>query len=708
MALRERRPDRRRLRRNAQGNDDKDDDDDDDEEEEAENPVLGHWEDGSPQTRFRGRCLVSRRLIGGPVLLSGYRGTRAVAFSVGTQVLDQLIAGTDYVVPRMSAAQRHGAGQLLDAKLAPRIGKCFHVELADLLGNPNRVPDMMTRAREARKIFKEQFRQRHSIERTLRLKMHCKEQFLMTTGNYLSWYDDEHKVAEYYGDTRDGKPHGFGYKVWFTGAEYAGEWVHGVQQTVKQPKATFTWADGTVYEGTFVRGKRHGKGTKTWPDGNIYSGEFALGLEHGLGKKTLPAGPDSKEIVTYEGRFRFGVRDGPGVVIYADGRRERGYFKDPALDAGGMDQEDLPRPPLRENELPDLLSLATTKLAHTVAEYPTMFSAKLLQGLLPQERKEIVAQTFVASAVGLSSGFRAVLPSIAWNLLPQLSLCSIRLTQQDLMMLIYFLETNDALKELSIQSCGLDASTVALFSDVIASSPSLKRIDFSWNKIGKQGAQAIVYAIEQRENVPALPVSTVDDAPGEKDEESETGVTCLRLMGCSLGATGCEFVAHMLKKNTSLTQVDIAFNDIGTIGAVCLSEVFRQNTHLTEVDLRSNRMGPSGGLALADAMLHAPSNLKVLKICDNDMGEVVAAKLAACLRGRTGHGLKSFSAGAIDGPKCVSGKLGLGSAARRQPKSSRQAQDQVPVPAAAGGPSVRPPSVALAKPVGVRLISDIQ
>lgn len=58
----------------------------------------------------------------------------------------------------------------------------------------------------------------------------------------------------------------------------------------------------------------------TWICTHRYTGQFALGLEHGMGKKHFTDGS------VFEGRFRFGVRDGPGVMTDLHGKKQR-YHK---------------------------------------------------------------------------------------------------------------------------------------------------------------------------------------------------------------------------------------------------------------------------------------------------------------------------------------------------------------------------------------------
>ena len=113
----------------------------------------------------------------------------------------------------------------------------------------------------------------------------------------------------------------------------------------------------------------------------------------------------------------------------------------------------------------------------------------------------------------------------------------------------------------------------------------------------------------------------------------------------------------MLRKNESLTSLDLAYNDIGPIGATCFADTFPENVTLTELNLSSNRIGPAGGHALAEGLIKNCGRLVVLKVSDNRLGDAAATHLASCMRGTTSKGLKSFACHSLNGPFCVSGRL---------------------------------------------------
>ena len=68
------------------------------------------------------------------------------------------------------------------------------------------------------------------------------------------------------------------------------------------------FVDGSVFEGSFTGGYRHGKqGKMTWANGSTYIGGFKMSRFHGPGCLTYPGG-DGK--IVLEGQWENGCRDG--------------------------------------------------------------------------------------------------------------------------------------------------------------------------------------------------------------------------------------------------------------------------------------------------------------------------------------------------------------------------------------------------------------
>lgn len=152
--------------------------------------------------------------------------------------------------------------------------------------------------------------------------------------------------------TNDGRynPHGYGCKVWANGMTYEGEWKNGSPQG----KGVMTWASGGRYEGEWVDGKRTGKGKRTWPSGDWLEGTFVNGVMSGYGKGYwadtdgeyegyFADGKRSGQGVMrwgekskwpgdrYEGQWEEGWRTGEGTYYYANGRVEKGLWKENVL-----------------------------------------------------------------------------------------------------------------------------------------------------------------------------------------------------------------------------------------------------------------------------------------------------------------------------------------------------------------------------------------
>src|SRR5262245_11360941 len=80
------------------------------------------------------------------------------------------------------------------------------------------------------------------------------------------------------------------------------------------------YADGGIYDGDMVNGKRQGLGTYYYPNGARYDGQWFAGEKHGSGILHWPSGN------TYRGEWRYGVRQGSGTLAWADGGYTNGFW----------------------------------------------------------------------------------------------------------------------------------------------------------------------------------------------------------------------------------------------------------------------------------------------------------------------------------------------------------------------------------------------
>lgn len=93
---------------------------------------------------------------------------------------------------------------------------------------------------------------------------------------------------------------------------------------------SYRWATGSIYEGSFERGKRHGYGVHNWADGRRYSGEWYNGLRHGVGSHVYLTGD------AYSGNWLADRRHGQGTFEWADGRIYRGMFDEDEVQGIGQ------------------------------------------------------------------------------------------------------------------------------------------------------------------------------------------------------------------------------------------------------------------------------------------------------------------------------------------------------------------------------------
>jgi hypothetical protein len=106
------------------------------------------------------------------------------------------------------------------------------------------------------------------------------------------------------------------------GQIYEGEYKWSRLRRIRHGQGTYTFLDGTKYEGEWKDGDKHGQGILTFLDGAKYEGEFKDGKFNGQGIYTYSSG------ATYEGEWKDGEFNGQGTYTDSDGTKYEGEFKD--------------------------------------------------------------------------------------------------------------------------------------------------------------------------------------------------------------------------------------------------------------------------------------------------------------------------------------------------------------------------------------------
>ena len=107
-----------------------------------------------------------------------------------------------------------------------------------------------------------------------RAKLDEEELYLHFLMEDYKW-EESIEVAERHADQKQSSLdiNGQGTYTWSDGSTYEGEWNEGKMNG----QGKFTWYDSSTYEGEWKDGKRDGTGKRTWADGSIYEGEYVRG-----------------------------------------------------------------------------------------------------------------------------------------------------------------------------------------------------------------------------------------------------------------------------------------------------------------------------------------------------------------------------------------------------------------------------------------------
>jgi patatin-like phospholipase/acyl hydrolase/Ran GTPase-activating protein (RanGAP) involved in mRNA processing and transport len=110
----------------------------------------------------------------------------------------------------------------------------------------------------------------------------------------------------------------------------------------------------------------------------------------------------------------------------------------------------------------------------------------------------------------------------------------------------------------------------------------------------------------------------------------DVSLTELNLAQNQIDDQGAQFFADILQRNAALTQLNLTWNQIGASGAASMAQALLTNSALRQLDLSINQIGDKGAASMAQALL-TNSALRQLDLEDNQMGASGAASIAQAL-----------------------------------------------------------------------------
>lgn len=147
--------------------------------------------------------------------------------------------------------------------------------------------------------------------------------FAPDAGSGAVTYTGQGKILWANGEVYDGavvrgKRQGVGEFVWVTGQRYRGDWV----DDRPEGQGHMRFANGNLYEGQVQDGQPQGTGRMIYASGDVYKGEMQRGEPHGQGEYLWINGQ------RYEGPWHQGKAGGKGALTFTNGNHFEGDVVD--------------------------------------------------------------------------------------------------------------------------------------------------------------------------------------------------------------------------------------------------------------------------------------------------------------------------------------------------------------------------------------------
>nr|WP_314627315.1 hypothetical protein [uncultured Noviherbaspirillum sp.] len=213
-----------------------------------------------------------------------------------------------------------------------------------------------------------------------------------------------------------------------------------------------------------------------------------------------------------------------------------------------------------------------------------------------------------------------------------------------------------SITSLDLKARSLDCEAAGVLADVLKTDKTLRQICVVDNRLGVEGLQLICAAMEENSTLVSLelghnePEGAAHATAIAKMISHNKTLQTLDLQFLNIGS-GIPMLADALSRNSTLTEVNLAFNDCGPTAAMALLDMLSNNTSIRKFGLAGSGIGGECSGKIVD-MLAMNSTLRALDLAYNCLGSNGAIPVLNALEGNatlhtldlTGNGLTDASA----------------------------------------------------------------
>jgi hypothetical protein len=164
----------------------------------------------------------------------------------------------------------------------------------------------------------------------------------------------------------------------------------------------------------------------------------------------------------------------------------------------------------------------------------------------------------------------------------------------------------------------------------------LLHLHVCWEQFGQQAAEPLFAALRRNDTITMLDIS--GNEAGDVSMATLAGalgtnytLRSIDLSMSNIGHVGVRALAKGLKSNATLTHLDLGMNKLGDRGVMELSSALMDSqSMLTSLDLRCNRISPTGGETLSN-ILKQNVSLTSIDLQGNKLKTRGAIKFSECL-----------------------------------------------------------------------------